>query len=185
MRTEKLLAAGLILAGATSLALAQRGTHHGSGSGQIERQQSVEYLQRKARVQATAEQRVRLRNCLEMSRFAQTLSTELKNAANLSGTALERKRQSSQIVRWGVQSGHEAFLGSLTPDQETGLKDRLRKLDKTWSELSTRFDKMDQDLAQSPPDAKLVVGHAKELQKSLKKWQEQHRELGSEMGVSG
>lgn len=186
MKEKNLFLAGMIFAVvATTIVTAQRGAHHGTSLWATARGQSAEELQRKARVKATAEQRVRLRNCFEMSRLARTLSAELKNPTNLSGTVLGRTRQSSELVRWGIRSGHEDFLKSLNADQQTGLKDRLRRLDKAWSDLATRFDRVDRDLAQSQPEAKFLGGHARELEKSLRKWQKQHRELGVEMGVEG
>lgn len=166
----------------TSIVQAQRGAHHSTSLWARARGQSEE-LQRKAKIQATAEQRVRLRNCFEMARLARTFSESLKNRTSLSETVLGKTRQSSEVVRWGIQSGHEAFLQSLNTDQQTGLKDRLRKLDRAWSELAARFDRTDRDLRQTTPDLKVVSGDAKDLEKSLKKWEKQHRELQLEMGV--
>jgi malonyl CoA-acyl carrier protein transacylase len=54
---------------------------------------------------------------------------------------------------------------------------------KTWSELTSRFETMGRDLVEATPDAKRLATHAKEPEKTLKKWQKQHRELGSEMGI--
>lgn len=183
MKKKNLFLTGMIFAlAATSLVAAQRGAPHGTSLWARARGQSEE-LQRKARLQATPEQGVQLRNCFEIARLARILGTDLKNPASLSVTVLGKTRQASEVVRWGIQSGHEAFLQSLNTDQQTGLKDRLRKLDRAWSELAARFDRTDRDLRQTTPDLKVVSGDAKDLEKSLKKWEKQHRELQLEMGV--
>jgi chromosome segregation ATPase len=89
-----------------------------------------------------------------------------------------------QIPRSAVRTKRKPNSeGSLTTDQQAALKDRVRKMDKVWSELAWRFETLDRDLAQTAPDAKLLASHAKELEKSLKKWQKQHRDLASEIGI--
>lgn len=170
---------------ATSFVAAQRGSHPSTSLWATARRQSAEEPERKARLKATVEQRVRLRNCFEMARLARMLGVDLKNPASLSATVLGKTHHSSELVRWGIQSGHEAFLKSLNANQQTGLKNRLRKLDHAWPELAARFDRIDRDLGETVPDATVLSGDAKDLEKSLKKWERQHRELGLEMGVRG
>jgi hypothetical protein len=184
MKTKRLFFAAMIFAGASSFALAQHGGHSGGGGGYPGHDQSMEDLQRKMKVQATEEQRTQLRTCLELAERLHMLAADMKDRANLSGTELGRLRQRwSKLLRQRMQSDHEAFLGSLTTDQQAALKDRLWKMDKVRAELTSRFETLDRDLAQTAPDNKLLAGHAKELEKSLKKWQKQHRDLGSEIGI--
>ncbi|MBI3476387.1 MAG: hypothetical protein HY010_11695 [Acidobacteria bacterium] len=138
------------------------------------------------KVQATEEQRTQLRTCVGASERLLMLAADMKKAAALSepGSA-EAHQRWNEVLRHAMQSHHQVFLQSLNTDQQADLKDRLRKMDKTWSELSARFETMDRDLAEGTPDAKRLSAHAKELEKSLKKWQKQHRELGLEIGVEG
>jgi hypothetical protein len=189
MRTRRTMSflSALFLAGASSLALAQHGGHGGGGGfGHAGHDTSIEDLQKKMKLQATEEQRAQLRTCLELADRLRMLADDLTKRANLSGTEFGKLHQRwSQLLRQRMQSDHEALLGSLTSDQQAALKDRLRKMDKVWSELALRYEATDRDVAETPPDAKRLAGHAKDLEKSLKKWQKQHRELGSEMGVEG
>jgi hypothetical protein len=168
------------LAGVSSLALAQRGAHH---SGGVFGRPIVD-PQEKMKIQATDEQRTQLRTCLELSERLRMLAAEMKKPARLSEAERAKAReQSSALLRQALQRGHESFVKNLNADQQAALKDRLRRMDKTWSELTSRFETMDRDLAEAAPDAKRLASHARELAKTLKKWQKQHRELGSEIGI--
>jgi hypothetical protein len=183
MKTKRLFLAAMIFAGASSLALAQHGGHSGGG-GYAGHDQSMEGLQKKMKVQATEEQRTQLRTCSELSERLRMLAADMEKPSNLSTTDLGRVRQQwSGLLLQAMQDDHQAFMGSLNADQQVALKDRLRKMDNVWSELASRFETMDRDLTQTAPDAKLFAGHAKELEKSLKKWQKQHRDLASEIGI--
>ena len=185
MKTTKLLFVAMIFAGASSLALAQHGGHSG-GFGYPGHDHSAEDLQRKIKIQANEGQRAQLRTCLELTERLRMVVADMRDRSDQSATQLARIRQRwSQLLRQSMQSDHEAFLNSLNADQQAALKDRLQKMDKTWSELASRYDETDRDLAQSAPDTKRLADQAKDLEKSLKKWQKQHRELGSEMGVEG
>ena len=186
MQTKRLFFAAMIFAGASTLALAQHGGHSGGGSGYPGQDRTVDDLQKKMKVQATEEQRTQLRTCVGASERLLMLAADMKKAAALSepGSA-EAHQRWNEVLRHAMQSHHQVFLQSLNADQQAALKDRLRKMDKTWSELSARFETMDRDLAEGTPDAKRLSAHAKELEKSLKKWQKQHRELGSKIGVEG
>lgn len=183
--TKRLFLVAMIFAGASPLALAQRGGRAG-GLGYPGHNQSMENLQKKIKLQTTEEQRAQLRTCSELSEGLRLLAAEMKNPGNLSGIELGRVRQQwSGSPLQTMQGDHQTFLRSLNVDQQAALKDRLRKIDKAWSELSSRFKTMDLDLAQTAPNTKVLANHAKEMEKSLKKWQKQHRELGSEMGIEG
>ena len=187
MRRTKFFLTAILLAGASSLALAQHGGHTGGGGfGHAGHDPSMEDLQRKMKIQATNEQRTQLRTCLELSERLRMLAADMKEPANLSESERAKVREQwSELLRQAMQSDHQAFLESLNADQQAALKGRLRKMDKTWSELSSRFETLDRDLAEAAPDAKRLSDHTKELEKNLKKWQKQHRQLGSEMGIEG
>jgi chromosome segregation ATPase len=114
------------------------------------------------------------------------LAAGMKKPANLSESDRSKVREQwSELLRKAMQGDHQAFLDSLNADQQAALKGRLHKMDRTWSELSSRFETMDRDLAEAAPDPKRLSDHAKDLEKSLKNWQKQHRELGTEMGIVG
>ena len=187
MKTTKAFLAMILFAGAASLALAQHAGHGGGGGfGQASHDPSMEDMQRKMKIQATNEQRTQLRTCLELSERLRAMAEGVKEHANLSESERAMVREQwSELLRQTMKGDHEAFVGSLNSDQQVALKGRLHKMDKTWADLTSRFDAMDSDLAASTPDAKRLSDHVKELEKSLKKWEGEHRELGSEIGIEG
>ena len=170
----------LLLAGASSPALAQRGYHGGHfGRPAVDPQQKI-------KIHATDEQRTQLETCLAVSERLRSLAADLRKRDNLSESEwVKAHRRWNEVLSQAMQSHHKTFLKSLNADQQAALKDHLQKMDKTWSELSSRFGTVDHDLAEAAPDAKYVPAHAKALEKSLKKFHKQHRELGSEIGIEG
>ncbi len=184
MRRTKFFLTAILLAGVSSLAMAQHGGHTGGGG--FGHDPSMEDLQRKMKILATDQQHTLLRTCLELSERLRMLAAGMKNPANLSESDRSKVREQwSELLRKAMQGDHQAFLDSLNADQQAALKGRLHKMDRTWSELSSRFETMDRDLAEAAPDPKRLSDHAKDLEKSLKNWQKQHRELGTEMGIVG
>lgn len=182
MRIAKFFLTLVSLASVSSLALAQRGGHH---SGGVFGRPVID-LQEKMKIQATDEQRTQLRACSELSDRLRTLATSVKDPRNRAQTELEGVHQQWSAMLLRVMHGdHQAFVESLNADQQAALKDRLRKMDKVWSELASRFERMDRDLAQSAPDSKRLADDAKGVEKTLKKWQKHHREIESEMGIQG
>lgn len=180
MRLARFFLTLVSLIGVSSLALAQRGAHHGGG---VFGRPMVD-LQEKRKIRANEEQRTQLRTCLELSERFRMLAADMMKPASLSEAELAKAReQSSGLLRQAMQRSHESFGKNLNADQQAVLKDRLRRMGKTWSELVFRFETMDHDLAEAAPDAKRLASHAKGLEKTLKKWQKQHREIGSEMGL--
>lgn len=184
MKTKRLFFAAVIFAGASSLALAQHGGHSGGGFGASGHDPSMEDLQKKMKVQTTDEQRTQVSTCIGVSERLRMLATDMTKPGRPSEPEWAKAHQRwNEELRHAMQTHHQAFLDSLSADQQMALKGRLQSIDRTWSELSTRFETMDRNLAEAAPDAKRLTAHAKELEKSLKKWKKQHRELGSQMGV--
>ena len=183
-RTKSFLTA-IFLASVSSLALAQHGGHaSGGGFGHAGHDPSMEDLQKKMRIQATDEQRAQLRTCLDLSERFRVLAEGMMKPTNLPEPEWRKVREQwGEGLRQAMQSDHEAFVKSLNADQQAALKGRLRKMDKVWSDVASHFETMDHGLAETAPDAKRLADHAKQLEKSLKKWQKQHRELGSEIGI--
>jgi chromosome segregation ATPase len=158
----------------------------GGGFGHAGHDPSAEDLQRKMKIQASEEQRTQLLTCISVSERLGVLATEMKEPAHLSEPEWAKARQRwNEVLSHAMQNHHQVFVEGLNAEQQAALKGRLHKMHKTWSELSARFETIDRDLAAPAPDAKRVSAHAKELEKALKKWRKQHRELGSEIGVEG
>lgn len=179
MRIARFLVALVLVSGVSSLALAQRGYHGGGAFGH-----PVVDAKERAKIQASDEQAAQLRTCLSVSERLRMLAADLKQPGRLSDSEWVKTHQRwNEVLIRAMESHHQLFLKTLNPDQQSALNDRLHKMDKIWSELASRFATMDRYLAEAAPDAKRVTGDAKSLQKGLKKWEKQHRKLGSEMGI--
>lgn len=185
MNKGKSLLSAILLAGVSSFAWAQHAGHGGgSGLGHAGHEPSIEELQKKMRIQATSEQRAQLRTCLELSERLRTMAATMKKPAGLSESeAAPVSKQWRNSLLQVMHQSHQDFLESLSVDQQTALKGRLKRLEQVTSELNSRFETVDRDLATPVPNARRVADHAKELEKSLKKWQKQHREIGTEIGI--
>ena len=181
MKRAKFFLMAIGLAGLSTAALGQRGGYHSGHSGRP----AVD-VQQQVKIRASDEQRTQLRTCLGVSERLRMVAAEMKKPAHLSETEwTEARRRWNEVLSHAMQNHHQVFVDGLNAEQQAALKDRVRQIDKTRSELASRFETMDRDLAEAVPDAKRVSAHAKELEKSLKKWQKQHRALGSEIGIEG
>lgn len=180
MKFTKLFLTVILVGGLSNWTSAQRGGgHHGGELGR-----PVVDVQQQMKIRASQEQATQLRTCVSVSERLRMLAADLTQPGRLSESDWVKAHQRwNEVLSQALQIHHQAFLKSLNADQRSGLNARLRQMDKTWSELSSRLATVDRDLATAAPDAKSVSGHAKGLKKSLKKWEKQHREVGSEMGI--
>lgn len=179
MKTTTLFLTVILVGGISSSAPAQRGAHHtGAPRG------PVVDVQQQMKIRASDEQGNQLRTCVSVSERLRMLAAELAQPGRLSESDWVKAHQRwNEVLGRAMENHHQAFLKSMNADQQSILNGRLRKMEKTWSQLSSRFEAVQSDLAEQAPDAKRASNHAKGLEKSLKKWEKQHRELGSEMGI--
>lgn len=178
-RTRFFLAMLFLAGGVSSLALAQRGYHGHFGRPTVD-------VQQQAKIQATEEQRAQLRTCLGVAERLLMLAADIRKPAHLSDSEWVKAHQRwNEVLQQAMQSHHQAFLKSMNEDQQAALKNYLTRMDKTWSQVSSRFEIVNRDLAAATPDARRISAHAREWEKSLKKWHKQHREMGSEIGIEG
>lgn len=186
MKRNKLLFAAMIFAGASSIALAQHGSHGGGGLGNGYDGPSIEDLRKRAMIQATEGQRSQLQNCSQVATRARSQAQTLKTPVPGSGPDFDRVRQQWTALRQeveGMQTSHAAFVANLRAEQQTALKGRLQKIEQLRGDLTSLLAATDQDLAQNTPDSKRITGRVKDVEKLLKKWEKQHREIGSEIGA--
>lgn len=179
MKITKLFLTVIVVGGISSWAPAQRGAHHTGALGR-----PVVDVQQQMKIRASDEQDAQLRTCVSVSERLRMLASELAQPGRLSESDWVKAHQRwNEVLGRAMENHHQAFLKSLNADQQSALNGRLRKMEKTWSQLSSRFETVHRDLAEPAPDAKRVSDHAKGLEKSLTKWEKQHRELGAEMGI--
>jgi hypothetical protein len=74
-------------------------------------------------------------------------------------------------------------MATLTEEQQTATRERDREMDKEIEELNVWAEAMDEELKQESPDPKQLAKQAREIEKATKNWQEQNRQLGSDLSI--
>jgi len=82
-----------------------------------------------------------------------------------------------------MQQEHDRFMNGLSDEQRAGMQDRIRSMDRSRDRLNNRLQQLDGELAKAEPDRKRIREHATELDKAMKEWQKQYRNMGSDMGI--
>ena len=82
-----------------------------------------------------------------------------------------------------MQQEHEQLMTGLSNEQREALQNRIQNMDRLRERVNTNLQKVDAELNQETPDGKLVRDQAREMEKSMKQWQEQYRKMQGELSV--
>lgn len=82
-----------------------------------------------------------------------------------------------------MQQEHDRFMNGLSDEQRAGMQGRTRSMDQARDRLNNRVQQLDDELAKPEPDRKRMREHATEVEKAMKEWQKQYRNMGSDMGI--
>jgi dsDNA-specific endonuclease/ATPase MutS2 len=142
--------------------------------------------QQRQRIRASDQQRNQYRTSTQAANRVRTRAREMARAATGSGFNPEAFRQlraqlQNEISLW--QQEHEQFMATLTEEQQTATRERDREMDKEIEELNVWAEAMDEELKQESPDPKQLAKQAREIEKATKNWQEQNRQLGSDLSI--
>jgi len=74
-------------------------------------------------------------------------------------------------------------MNGLSDEQRAGMQDRIRQMDQSRDRLNNRMQQLDDELAKPSPDHQRIREHATEVEKAMKEWQKQNRNMGSDMGI--
>jgi hypothetical protein len=138
-------------------------------------------------VRASEEQGRQLRAGSECANRARTQAREMervsKGAAFSVGEAQRQRDRVREEVRTLAQE-HKGFEAGLSAEQRGGLQDRLQKLEHERLQVEERLRALDGGLGAPAPDPERIAVQSRDLERSLKRWEKEHRALRSEMGVS-
>ena len=142
--------------------------------------------QQRQRIRANDQQRNQYRTSTQAANRVRTRAREMARAAKGSGFNSEAFRQlhtqlQNEISVW--QQEHEQFMATLTEEQQTATQERDREMDKELEELDVWAEAMDEELKQESPDPKQLTKQAREVENATKNWQEQNRQLGSDLSI--
>jgi len=142
--------------------------------------------QQRQRIRANDQQRNQYRTSTQAANRVRTRAREMARAAKGSGFNSEAFRQlraqlQNEISLW--QQEHEQFMATLTEEQQSATQERDREMDKELEELNVWAEAMDEELKQESPDPKQLAKQAREVENATKNWQEQNRQLGSDLSI--
>lgn len=187
------LLALLLLASMTALASAQQtgrpaGTSSSGGrTGWGRHDRSLE-LQRMAQLQATEEQKVAYRNCVETSETARKLADRVLGPDTrwqfYSDTRPEQLTEVQAAVQ-DVFQVHQHFVNGLSGVQEKTFEKRLQTLERLRSDMDQRMRLVAAEVHSSRPNRIAVHKDMRRIKESLHKWRSEHQKIGKEMGIVG
>jgi hypothetical protein len=144
-------------------------------------------LQRIMAVQATAQQSAAFASLMQDTQAASAHAQEFRellqkvpapDSAARSGrvTALDQAVEKAH-------TGNRNFLASLSPTQESGLKDITKKLEKADSDLTRQVKELDQFVAAARETSERIANSTANLEKTLASFQNEQLALGREMSI--
>lgn len=144
-------------------------------------------LQRIMAVQATAQQSAAFATFMQDTQAASAQAQAFRellqkvpapDSATRSGrvTALDQAVEKAHI-------GNRNFLASLSPTQESGLKDITKKLEKADSDLTKQVKELDQIVATAREPSEHIANSTANLEKVLVNFQNEQLALGREMSI--
>jgi hypothetical protein len=144
-------------------------------------------LQRIMAVQANAQQTAAFASLM---RDTQAASAQLQALRQLlqkvpipgAATRSDRVNALDQAIE-KAHIGNRNFLASLSPTQESGLKDISKKLEKADSELTKQVKDLDQVVATARETGERIANSAANLEKTFASFQDEQLALGREMSI--
>jgi hypothetical protein len=143
--------------------------------------------QRQEQVRASEEQRRQLRTGSECASRARTQAREMERVSKGANFSLAEAQRQQDRVREEVRTlaqEQQRLEAGMSPDQRSGLQDRLRSLEQDRLQVEEHVRALDSGLGAPKPDAKLIAAHARDLERSLKRWEKEHRGLSDDMGAA-
>jgi hypothetical protein len=142
--------------------------------------------QRRQRVHTTEQQHSQYRTCVHSAERVRTRAREMTQAAKGQAFNREQAQQFREQLRNEIQmmeQNHRQFVGGLSQEQRTHIRERLREMDRTRERVNAHLQTMDQELRQGEFNGKRVAGQAGEIEKAMKAWHQQYQNVGSDLGV--
>ncbi len=139
-----------------------------------------------ARIHATAQQRDQLRACDQSADQIRQRARDLARTAQRSGSQAEPMRAQATQLRQqfrSMQEEHNRLMQSLRPEQKTAWQERIRKMEQIREQAEAQLSSIEGELAHTYPDGRRIAERAREMERLMKAWQEQYREMNEQMTV--
>jgi len=158
----------------------RQGGQMGSPTAKTTRQQDRD------RIRATDQQRDRLRTCDQTAQHIRTQARQMAQDARGSQFNADQARQQRDQIRERLQTmqqEHQQLMNGLSTEQREAMQNRIENMQQIRERVNNRLQQVDAELNQDNPDAKLIRQRARDMEKSMKEWQNQYRKMQSEMGA--
>ncbi len=155
---------------------------------------SLKNFHRAMAVQATDEQRAAFAKIAKqiqdasdrLQAFRESLQKAPTGSTLSDGNLSESASSAVQSIVQGIEkvrAANQNFLTSLSPAQESGLKETTKKLANTDSDLDKQSKTFDQIIHAAKPESEPISNSAAVLATALANFQSEHLALGKEMSI--
>jgi hypothetical protein len=135
----------------------------------------------------TDQQRNQYRVCSETAQRVRTRSREMVRLARGTKFNAEAWRQLHVQLQSEIQvmeEEHERLMQELGDEQRAATQQRTREMEEDLESLDVWMQAMDDELAESEPDAKQLAGQARKVEKAAKEWEKDNKDLGADLGLN-
>ncbi|MCL6481680.1 MAG: hypothetical protein K6U02_08135 [Firmicutes bacterium] len=146
------------------------------GKGTVQRDQK--------RIYATTEQRNQIRTCNQSADEIRQRARELARTAQHSGWQAGSMREQVTRLRQqfrSLQEEHNRLMQGQDAEQRAVLQERIRNMEQLGERVEAELSTIEGELANTKPDGKRIAGHVREIERYMKEWQEQYREMHMRM----
>ena len=138
------------------------------------------------RIHATDQQRDQYRTCDQSMDRIRTRARDMAKASSSPGFNADQARQNRDQLRNELrvmEQEHERLMQGLNGEQKEAIAEHHRNMEQIHQRINTRLQEMDQELAQATPNGQRAAEQARAIEREMKQWQKQHREMGDELGL--
>lgn len=149
-----------------------------------DRDQDKDQDQDQDRIRATDQQRDQLRIDLgEMDKLRRQLRDMVRESGNGVFTSAQGKQQQEQLRERfrNMEQEHERFMLGLNDDQKNRFREDARIMEQQRERVNNRLQLMEQEMNQGQFDRLRHRTHIREIEKAIKKWQSQFRNMEKHM----
>lgn len=135
----------------------------------------------------TDQQRTQYRTCDQLADRVRTRARDMSRTAagkQLNAEAMRQDRNQLQEQIRTMDQEHQRMMEGLSSDQRGFVQNRSRTMEQIQSRINTRLQEMDQELAKDNPDQKRLSNLAREVERDMNRWRNEHRQVGDDLGLS-
>lgn len=136
---------------------------------------------------ATDQQRTEYRTCDELADRIRTRARDMSKSADGKGLSVGAMRQQRDQLREQVRTmdqEHQRMMQGLNDDQRDFIQNRSRTMEQIQSRINMRLQEMNQELAKENPDGKRISRMARDIERDMNRWRNEHSRIGEALGLS-